>query len=117
LDEELRKALLNQAQAGKTTTYAELARRLDLRPPGTIHRLTEALEITMEQDYLAGRPMLGALCVSKAGSGLPAPGFFAKASELGAFAEDATGQAARAFHARELQRALAFYAPAPTSPR
>jgi hypothetical protein len=112
LDDQLRKALLNQARTCKTTTYAELARSLDLRPPGTIHRLTEALEITMEQDCFAGRPMLAALCVSKMRPGLPAPGFFAKARELGAFAGDATGPEAQAFHRRELQRTLAFYAPA-----
>jgi hypothetical protein len=113
----LRIALLNQAQAGKTTTYAELARRLDLKPPGAIHRLTESLELLMEEDCLANRPMLAALCVSKIPPRLPAPGFFAKAGELGALPCDATGAEAQAFHSRELQQALVFYASAPAPRR
>src|SRR5580693_8038448 len=60
LNGPLREALTRQAATGKTTTYRELADRLGLRPPHTIHRLALALEILMEEDVAAGRPILAA---------------------------------------------------------
>ncbi len=78
--ETLRIALIEQAKAGRTTTYRELAARIGLKPPQTIHRVAEALEILMEEDAAAGRPLLAALCGSKVRPGRPAPGFFMKAS-------------------------------------
>jgi hypothetical protein len=65
LKERLRQALMDQAQTGNPTTYKELADRLGLEPPQTIHRIAEALETLLEDDVAAGRPMLAALCVSK----------------------------------------------------
>jgi hypothetical protein len=65
LRERLRQALIDQAQTGNPTTYKELADRLGLEPPQTIHRIVETLETLMEDDVAAGRPMLAALCVSK----------------------------------------------------
>ena len=109
LKERLREALIDQAQTGKPTTYNELADRLRLEPPQTIHRLVEALETLMEADVAAGRPMLAALCVSKMWPGVPARGFFLAAKVLGVFSGDPTGPEARAFHADELQRVLSFY--------
>jgi hypothetical protein len=109
LKERLREALIDQAQTGKPTTYNELADRLGLEPPQTIHRLVEALETLMEADVAAGRPMLAALCVSKMWPGVPARGFFLAAKVLGVFSGDPTGPEARAFHADELQRVLSFY--------
>jgi len=41
------------AQTGTTTTYKELADRLELEPPQTIHRLGEALEALMKDDVTA----------------------------------------------------------------
>lgn len=109
LKERLRQALIDQAQTGNSTTYKELADRLGLEPPQTIHRVGEALETLMEDDVAAGRPMLAALCVSKMRPGIPARGFFLAAQVLGVFSGDPTGPEARAFHAIELQRVLAFY--------
>jgi len=109
LKERLRQALIDQAQAGNPTTYKELADRLGLEPPQTIHRVGKALETLMEDDVVAGRPMLAALCVSKMRSGIPGRGFFLKAQVLGAFSGDPTGPEARAFHADELQRVLSYY--------
>ena len=83
LKERLRQALVDQAQAGNLTTYKELAGRLGLEPPQTIHRVAVALETLMEGDVAAGRPMLAALCVSKTHSGIPGHGFFLKAQALG----------------------------------
>ena len=109
LQDRLRQALMDQARTGIPTTYGELAERVGLEAPRTIHRLAEALETLMKDDVAAGRPMLAALCVSKVRPGLPAPGFFLAATELGVFSGDPTGLEARAFHADELQRVLSFY--------
>lgn len=109
LKERLRQALLDQAEAAATITYRDLAGRLDLRPPQTIHRVTQALESLMAEDAAAGRPLLAALCVSRARPDLPAAGFFAAAQRLGLYAGDLDGPEAEAFHARELQRVLEFY--------
>ena len=105
----LRQALTDQAKAGKPIAYGELARRLALRPPNTIHRLTEALERLMEEDAAAERPLLAALAASKTGPGLPGPGFFLKAQTLGLFSGDARGEEAAAFYAEELRRAISYY--------
>jgi len=83
LKERLRQALIDQAQTGTPTTYKELAGRLGLEPPQTIHRLGEALETLMKADIAAGRPMLAALCVSKIRPGIPARGFFLAAQGSG----------------------------------
>ena len=100
---------MDQARTGTPTTYKELADRLGLEPPQTIHRVGEALESIMEDDVAANRPMLSALCVSKTLSGIPGRGFFSKAQVLGVFSGDPTGPEARAFHADELRRALSYY--------
>ena len=97
LQQRLRQALIDQAQTRSPTTYKELADRLGLAPPQTIHCLVEALEILMEEDFAAARPMLAALCVSKMQSGVPARGFFLAAQSLGAFSGDPTGPEARDF--------------------
>ena len=109
MDEPLRKALADQAKVGETISYGDLAQRLGLKPPQTIHRLTQALERLMEEDAAAGRPLLAALCTSKTRPGLPAPGFFVKAQALGIFAGDPAGPDADAYHADELRRAVLFY--------
>lgn len=109
LQGDVRQALIEQARAGHPTTYRDLANRLNLAPPQTIHRLTVALEGLMAQDAAAGRPLLAALCVSRLQPGIPARGFFQTAAQLGLFFGDPESAEADAFHARELQRALAFY--------
>jgi hypothetical protein len=109
LKERLRQALIEQAQTGNPTTYRELASRLGLEPPNTIHRITEALESLMQDDVAADRPILSALCVSRTRTGIPQPGFFLAAQTLGVFSGDPTGPEAIAFHARELQRVFSLY--------
>ena len=80
--DELAARLVQLAALNQTTTYGQLARDLDLTGPATIARLTTALEALMEQDTAAHHPLRAAL-VNARGSTLPAPGFFAKAAELG----------------------------------
>jgi hypothetical protein len=85
LKERLRQALIESGPNRNPTTYKELADRLRLEPPQTIHRIVETLETLMEDDVAAGRPMLAALCVSKMRPGIPARGFFLAARVLGVF--------------------------------
>lgn len=73
------------AVAGETITYGALARDLGWR----IGELTAALEALMAEDARAGRPFRAAVCAQRlSASGLPAPGFFIKAAELGRAAPD-----------------------------
>ncbi len=109
LKDDLRDELLGRVRTGLPATYKELADRLALAPPRTVHRVTEALEQLMDEDAAAGRPLLATLAVSKARPGLPACGFFLKARALGLFSGDPEGREALEFHARELRRALRFY--------
>jgi len=87
-------------------TYQELAKALQILPPHSIHRVTEALERLMEEDAAADRLFIAALAISKARGGLPAPGFFDFARRLGRFAGDPDSQDAWSFHAAELERRL-----------
>ncbi len=82
LPQRLRSYLKVRAARRGTTTYRDLAKALELDPPNAIHRVTEALEVLMHEDHEDGAPLIAALVVSKARSGVPAPGFFT----LGAFA-------------------------------
>lgn len=71
------------ATQGRTTTYGALAAELAIPGPGSIAKLTAALETLMEADAAANRPLRAALCEARQAAGLPAPGFFDKAKELG----------------------------------
>jgi len=105
IDETALRAYLDaRAAEGTTVTYAEAAHALRLRPPHTIHRLAEALERTMDTDAAAGRPFAAAVVVSRTGAGLPAPGFFVRARELGRYDGPDRGESAAAFHRAELAR-------------
>jgi hypothetical protein len=63
-EQELRQVQIDQVQTGRLVTYKELADRLGLVPPLTIHRVTVALEKLLEEDVIAGRPIRAALAVS-----------------------------------------------------
>lgn len=66
--------------AGRTMTYGDLARELGLR----MGELTAALEALMEADTAQGKPFRAVLLRQRLSpDGQPAPGFFAKAAELG----------------------------------
>ncbi len=104
---KLRALLENFAKRRIPITYQELAKALQILPPRSIHRVTEALERLMEEDAAADRPFIAALALSKARGGLPAPGFFDCARRLGRFAGDPAGQEARTFHAAELNAVFA----------
>ncbi len=100
----LRDALAGLAAEQRTATYKELAERVRVPPPHTIHKLTLALEDLIREDSAAGRPLLAALAISRGPAGLPGRGFFLLAAELGLYAGSEDGPDARAFHAAELAR-------------
>ncbi len=64
-------------------TYNALAATANMTGPHKIHRLTSWLEQLMTEDHHNDRPLRAAVVISKARGGLPAPGFFNKAKELG----------------------------------
>lgn len=76
-------ALETLQNLGQTMTYLELADHLGLPGPHRIHRLTELLEATMTEDAKINRIPRASRVVSRARSGLPAPGFFSHARSLG----------------------------------
>ncbi|MEQ8395310.1 hypothetical protein [Thalassobaculum sp.] len=105
--EGLRPILEAVARQGTTLTYLDLARAAGIKPPRAIHRTTEALEAMMRADRAAGRPLLAAVVVSAKRAGLPAPGFFRLAGELGLYFGPDHGPQAALFHAMEVERVRA----------
>jgi len=103
----LRMALAELATERRTATYKDLAVRVQVPAPHTIHKLTLALEELIREDAAAGRPLLAALAVSRRPDGLPGQGFFMLVAELGLYDGDQEGPAARAFHEAELARIFA----------
>ena len=89
------------AMEGGTMTYGALARDLGLR----IGALTAELERMMESDFAMGHPLRAALCAGRLSGGLPAPGFFAKAADLGRPTGDPAGFVAQESQALQ-QRAI-----------
>ena len=87
-------------------TYGQLARAMGLYMPGSISKVTQALEATMVEDAKNGVPFLASLVVSKVGQGNAAKGFFQQARALGrgpGFGEDD-----RAYYQREFTGAVAI---------
>jgi hypothetical protein len=106
LAQRVRKHLQGIAILAEPITYKELADALELRPPKTIHQVTEALEYLMKEDAKNEQPFIAALVISRTRSRLPAPGFFNLAQQLGRFEGDPSGPEAQAFHATEFAAAL-----------
>lgn len=109
LPSAVRAALVPLAQAGRTITYRDLAVSVPVPPPHGIHKLTRALEDLVREDHAAGRPLIAALTVSRAGQGLPGRGFFQLLTELGRYSGPDQGPAAQETHAAELAAALAYW--------
>jgi Fe-S cluster biogenesis protein NfuA len=82
-------------------TYGALARALGMWMPGSVAKVTAALEATMRDDAAAGRPFIAARAVSRGRNGLPGRGFFDLARTLAR--GPAEGESEPDFHARELR--------------
>ena len=105
----IRMHLQRIAVRGEPITYKALAEALGLEPPNTIHQVTEALEWLMREDAANGHPFIAALVISRTRGGLPAPGFFDMAKELGRVHGDPSGPEAAAFHGAMVDAAVAFW--------
>ena len=75
--------LMTMIKQSRQITYNQLATAAGLTGPHRIYRLTSWLEQTMAEDQRCGRPFRAAVAISKARGGLPAPGFFIYAEQLG----------------------------------
>ena len=105
LRDRIRAHLANLSAEDVPMTYGTLARALALYLPGSIAKVTQALEATMVEDAENGVPFLASLVVSKVGQGNVAKGFLQKARALGrgpGFDEDD-----RAYYQREFTGAVA----------
>jgi len=107
--EALPAQLVQLAAKGETSTYGELARQLAVPGPGSIAKLTTALEALMVQDAGAGRPFRAVLCTGRLTGGLPAAGFFLKAQELGRYDGPVEGPQAVAYVAAERAAIFKLY--------
>ena len=106
LRDRIRVHLVNSSPEDLPMTYGKLARAMALYLPGSIAKVTQALEATMVEDAENGVPFLASLVVSKVGQGSAAKGFLQKARALGrgpGFDEDD-----RAYYKREFTGAVAM---------
>jgi len=110
MNDVLKAHLVEAARHGQTLTYAELATRLGLRPPQTIHRTTLLLEALMKDQAKSGEPQLASFVVSRARRGLPAPGFFMLLRALELYDGRDDGHEARAFIDNERARCVLHFA-------
>jgi Fe-S cluster biogenesis protein NfuA len=88
------------------TTYGKLARAMGLYMPGSIAKVTQALEATMVEDAKNEVPFLASLVVNKVAQDNAAKGFIQQARTLGrgpGFGEDD-----RAYYQREFTGAVAL---------
>jgi len=114
LVQHVRTYLQRIAVRAEPTIYKALADALELAPPNTIHQITEALEHLMKEDAANERPFIAAFVISRARSGLLAPGFFHVAQRVGRFDGDPSGQeaVAVAFHGAAFAAAVTFWSSA-----
>lgn len=87
-------------------TYGQLARAMGLYLPGSIAKVTQALEATMVEDAKNGVPFLASLVVSKIAHGNAANGFLQQARTLGR--GPGFGENDRAYYRREFTGAVAM---------
>ncbi|MBI6629549.1 NifU family protein [Pontibaca salina] len=85
-------------------TYGRLARGLGMYAPGSIRKVTAALEDLMHEDSKAKRPFIAALVVNRGRDHIPGKGFFELAQTLGRHPR--SGESEQDFHLRELNAAL-----------
>jgi len=107
--ENMRAFLQEAAKRRRVVTYRDIASGLEVRPPNTIHQVTDTLERLMEEDAAARRPFIAAVAVSGTLGDLPRRGFFECAGRLGRFDGDPDGQDARSYRASELIAAFAYW--------
>lgn len=114
LDITLREFLKQLAREQRVPIiYRDLAVALDLSPPHTIQQLTSSLERLMTEDASQDRPLIAALVIAKARSGLPGAGFFDCAQRAGLYSGSSSGADAEAFHTSAFRDAITFWSAQP----
>jgi len=98
----------NVADQDGTITYREIADRAEIPSPGRIRCVTDTLEDMIRADHAAGRPLRAAVAVSRAGDGLPGPGFFQLCQEISLYFGPDSGPQAALFHQIQRQRLRDF---------
>lgn len=83
-------------------TYGALARELGLWTPGSVAKVTRALETTMREDAAADRPFIAARAVNRGRDKCPGKGYFDLARALSRGPR--TGESESDSHALELRR-------------
>ena len=105
MDKDIRAYLNGLPVKDLPITYGQLARAMGLNMPGSIAKVTQALEETMVEDARTGAPFVAALVVSKASGISPARGFFDQAHKVGRGVQ--AGEDNETFHKREFNAAIA----------
>lgn len=100
LHDQVRRYLVALPHDQLPISYGTLARALSHWAPGSIAKITKALEVTMQEDAAAGLPFIAARAVSRGQEKLPGKGFFDLARALGKWPEE--GENDRSFHNRLL---------------
>ncbi|MFT4700761.1 MAG: Fe-S cluster biogenesis protein NfuA [Yoonia sp.] len=100
LADQVRQYLQNLAEDEVPIAYGKLARALGHWAPGSIGKLTKALELTMREDALTATPFIAARAVSRGADKLPGKGFFELAHALKQ--GPTTDETDRGFHDRLL---------------
>lgn len=96
------RALLNALPGDKLPiTYGGLARALGMYAPGSVRKVTAALETTMREDAAAGRAFVAARVVSRGPEQSPGKGFFELARALGRGPQ--SDESEQTFHRRQLR--------------
>jgi Fe-S cluster biogenesis protein NfuA len=106
LRDRIRAHLTSLSAADVPMTYGNLARAMELNLPGSIAKVTQALEATMVEDAENGAPFLASLVVSRVGRGNAAKGFLQQARALGR--GPGVGEDDRAYYQREFTGAVAM---------
>ena len=96
LADQVRRYLQNLPEDKVPITYGKLARGLGYWAPGSIAKVTTALEATMREDAALATPFIAARAVSRGEDKLPGKGFFELAQALKRGPVD--GETDRAFH-------------------
>lgn len=96
LADQVRRYLQTLSEDKVPITYGKLARALGHWAPGSIAKITKALEATMREDAITGAAFIAARVVSRGEDQLPGKGFFELAQALERGPTD--GKTERAFH-------------------
>jgi Fe-S cluster biogenesis protein NfuA len=102
LANRVRAHLAALSPADAPVSYGDLARALGLWAPGSVGRITGALEATMREDAAAGLPFIAARTISRAREDRPGKGYFDLARALSRGPQD--GESERDHHLREIGR-------------